>query len=113
MVELSDDMKAAFSCTDAEQQLAETLADLAFSEAEPGVRPLVYVELAARILAQTAILAVAHENKGSAAPFRAEAGARLCAPMPSSERCCCLGRKAHEASERHHNHAPLAGRPQQ
>ena len=75
VLELSDDMKAAFSCTDAEQQLAGTLAEFAFAEAEPGVRPLVYVEFAARILAGTATMSIAAQNR-SGGP---QIGSQACA----------------------------------
>lgn len=74
-IELSDDLKAAFACTEAEQQLAETLADLAFSEAKPGVRPLVYIELAARILAETADMAIATQTRAGGPQIDRQAGA--------------------------------------
>ena len=73
---IGDRYKQAFACSEAEQRLANVLADLAFEHANDGVRPAVFLELAAIILARTAHDAVAHQNRGESAPIdpeRAEA----------------------------------------
>ena len=73
---IGDRYKQAFACSEAEQRLANALADLALEHANDGVRPAVFLELAAIILARTAHDAVAHQNRGESAPIdpeRAEA----------------------------------------
>ena len=73
---IGDRCKQAFACSEAEQSLANVLADLALEHANDGVRPAVFLELAAIILARTAHDAVAHQNRGAGAPIdpqRAEA----------------------------------------
>ena len=74
-IELSDELKAAFACTEAEQGLAIAMADLVFSEAREGIRPLVYIELASRILADTAALSISHQNTRGGKQLDAKTGA--------------------------------------
>ena len=67
---LSEEQKQALACTEAEQQLAGILAELVFAPAQEGNVPaVVYLELAAIILARTAHDAIAHQNRAATTPI--------------------------------------------
>ena len=75
LIALSEELKQALACTEAEQDLAQALADLVFADAVEGVRPTVYLELAARILATTAQHAFAAHNRTAARAIDPSIGA--------------------------------------
>ena len=62
LFELTAEQKAIIACSEAEILLATSLADLVFAEANRGLRPALYLELAAQILMRTAVNSFTHQN---------------------------------------------------